>query len=351
MLLDVPLIPDHKYIRLLNRFIDHIHSVHFSLYQAEFNDARCKLRLVDIETIIHYLESLDGARRYVLMNSILHDPSGYLDRRTLNIIAEKLSRLTGMGVIDGIVYADTYFLQALSDIAPELAHELEGVPSVNCMLDSFDKITAILDLHAGLNFKLPGKIILDRSLNRRPDRLSRIVSRCRTTYPEIKLGLLANEGCLDHCPFKSSHDALIACANMNMDVDTYRINQHLGCMRQFQDSPQVVFKSPFIRPEDMKHYRGKVDFVKICGRTLGYDFLEKTVSAYIEGRYEGNLLDLMDSLDWMADSFHISNAELPEDYYTTVTSCHRVCADCNYCTKLFNQCAFRLKFQLRDFRS
>ena len=138
---------------------------------------------------------------------------------------------------------------------------------------------------------------------------------------------------------------------MNMNVDPPRIIQALGCMRQMQRNPQVVFKSLFIRPEDLKHYSSPIDFIKICGRTLGREFLEKPVTEYIEGRYEGNLLDLMDLLDWMAESFHIANAQLPDNYFATASGCHRLFGNCSYCTDLFNLCAFRLELHMRDFRS
>ena len=90
---------------------------------------------MDIDTLINHLRSLHDACKYVLLNSIMHEPSGYLDQRTLTVIADKLSRLHHLDVVDGIVYADAYFLQALSDIACELACELEASPNDNCTLN------------------------------------------------------------------------------------------------------------------------------------------------------------------------------------------------------------------------
>lgn len=40
--------------------------------------------------------------------------------------------------------------------------------------------------------------------------LERVVDMCRRHFPDLRLGLLVNEGCLPDCPFKPAHDAHIA---------------------------------------------------------------------------------------------------------------------------------------------
>jgi len=315
MLLDVPLIPDKDYIRFLNVHRTRIYSVHFSLYQADVLDARYKLRLMSTDALAGCLKGVPTVLKYLLLNSRIHNPAGYSDKDTLAAIMNTLAQLNDAGLLDGIIYADAYFLQALSDTTPDIARKLEAVPSINCMLDSFEKIRATFDILSSMHFKPPQKIILYRGLNRRPEALSGIAAKCRENYTAIKLGLLANEGCIYQCPYKPAHDALLAIANMNMDVNTHDINQSLGCIRYFLEKPQAIFKSPFIRPEDMQNYEGIVDIIKICGRTLGRDFLERTIQAYAEQRYKGNLLDLMDSLDWMSDEFHVENGLAPPGFF------------------------------------
>ena len=85
------------------------------------------------------------------------------------------------GVIDGLIFADSYLLTALADAAPELAAQLEAVPSINFGIDNIEKIEVLLDLIAGNGFRPPAKITLDRSLNRNPEALASLSRELRRT--------------------------------------------------------------------------------------------------------------------------------------------------------------------------
>jgi collagenase-like PrtC family protease len=348
---DVPFIPDEDYARYLNDHREQIHSVHFSLYQSEVIDARYKFRRLDIETLIGQLDKIADTRKYALVNSRMHHPGSYFDTDGLADTAALLARLRNAGVLNGIVYSDPYYLQALSDADPTLARTLEAVPSVNCGIDTFDRLTAVFDVLAATHFRLPAKIILDRSLNRRPEQLEQLVSRCRKAYPLVGIGLLANEGCLYQCPFKPAHDALIACANMNMHTDTHEINRALGCIRLLRQHPHKLFQSPFIRPEDLHRYENTVDIIKVCGRTLGAAFLKRTIDAYRRRRYPGNLLDLLDATNWMADEIFVANDQLPADFFDRITACGNDCGSCTVCINWQSQYAYALGVGIKDLRT
>ena len=243
------------------------------------------------------------------------------------------------GVITGLVFADAYCLQAISDCGEEEASELEAIPSVNCILDSYDRIAAMMEFISSTRFRLPAKLTLDRSLNRRLDDLGRVSARCREKLPAVKLELLANEGCLYHCPYKLTHDCHISLVNMGQSLDTHRINRDLGCMRALQRDPSLLFKSPFIRPENIAAYEPYVDVLKLCGRTLGFSFLMRAIEAYLDGKYSGNLLDLTDAMDGTAQWLYVSNERLPADFLQQVTSCSKECRTCSYCKDLIESCA------------
>ena len=243
------------------------------------------------------------------------------------------------GVIDGIVFADAYYLQAISDAGEDEVSQLEAIPSVNCMLDTYDRIASMIDFISSTRFRLPETLILDRSLNRRLDVLTEVSARCRETLPAVKLELLANEGCLYHCPYKLTHDCHISLVNMGQPLDTHRINRDLGCMRTLQRDPSHLFKSPFIRPENVAAYEPYVDVLKLCGRTPGAPFLMRVVDAYLHGKHSGNLLDLMDAMDGTAEWLYASNDRLPADFLQRLTSCSRECRTCSYCRDLIESCA------------
>ena len=106
-------------------------------------------------------------------------------------------------------------------------------------------------------------------------------------------------------------------------------------MQYFLNQPHFFFKSPFIRPEDTDAYSRMADIIKICGRTLGASFLIKVITAYIEHKFEGNLLSLMDATDFLADHFYVENHRLPKTFLKTTATCDKSCRTCNYCKDLF----------------
>ncbi len=349
--LDVPFIPDEKYLAFLAGRRDWIHSIHFSLYSEVIPDARHRYRLADPGRMAGLLAGLPGVKKYALLNSRFLYPDFYFNPGKAMDILETLDRFISASVLDGIVYTDPYLLTMLSGNSRRTASRLEAVPSVNCMVDTFDKLHAVLSMTAQTHFKLPEKLCLDRSLNRRPDDLAAFAGLARTHYPGLKLSLMANEGCLYQCPFKLTHDSHIALVNMNVGFDTRHLNMIAGCIRYLEKKPDQVFKSPFIRPEDVDFYSESADLIKICGRTLGPEFLIRAVSAYISGAYDGNLLLLMDSVDWMSERYYVSNACLSEDFVNTMCSCSKICDSCNFCKSLWDRCATRTPLEFKNFRN
>lgn len=346
MRFNVPFVPNDELVRFLNERSDSFYSCHFSLHSEILPDARHKYRLHSPDELIETLTALEIPKKYLLMNSRVHSPENYFDKDHLDSVVRILTKMQDAGAVDGVVFTDAYYLQALSDAGGGLLSGLEAVPSVNCILDSFDRIAAILDFIATTNFRAPETIILDRSLNRKMDALSEVSERTRERYPDLKLELLANEGCLYQCPFKPAHDCHIAQVNLGEPLDTFKIADRLGCMRVFRNNPSQVFKSPFIRPEDVSQYEGKADILKFCGRTLGPAFLMRVIDAYLKRSYAGSLLELLDVTDKMATWMQIPNENLPADFHRRLTSCTRMCDSCSYCRSLFDLHAKRKELRI-----
>ncbi len=346
MLFNAPVIPDERIIEILNRNADSFYSCHFGLYRADFDDCRHRLEFLETDRWIELLSSVRIGRKFLLVNSRAHAFGAYFDSEHLRSVIGTLRSLLKAEVIDGIVFTDAYYLQALSDVGGEEASELEAIPSVNFLLDTFDRIAGLFEFIASTRFKLPRTLLLDRSLNRRPDDLRTVSARCRNAFPNVKLELLANEGCLYHCPYKLTHDCHISMRNTGQALDTRRINRELGCMRTLQRAPSRLFQSPFIRPEDVEAYEPYADVLKLCGRTLGADFLQRVIEAYVDRKYSGNLLDLLDAMDGTAEWLHVSNELLPPDFLKRLLSCSRECSACSCCRELIERCAHPKTFSL-----
>ena len=253
---NVPFIPDRGYVQFLSGLENRLYAVHFSLYDLALCDARIRFETLDVKTLIKHLKRVPTPKKYLLANGRFHAPEQYGSPHRLRDLLQRIDALQTEGVLDGVIFSDAYLLFALSDGAPDSVSHLEAVPSINFMIDSAGKLDSILQIIEQSRFRMPGKITVDRSLNRRPRALSELSESVRKRLPNIKIELLANEGCLSQCPFRASHEALIAAANAGLGVDTLRLNRDLGCMRTLSDSPHRILSSPFIRPEDLGRYGG-----------------------------------------------------------------------------------------------
>ncbi|MBM9536723.1 hypothetical protein [Desulfobulbus alkaliphilus] len=338
--LNVPFLPEEGYVEFLTYCAPDLDSVHFSLLHSPPLDSRINIHPPgDQEKILAGLERLPGVRKYALLNSRFYSPDLLTRPEKIKPLIQILDQYLARGVIDGIVYCDHYLLQLLADKAPTIAARLEAVPGVNIMLDTCDKIEAQLAYVDETGFMMPGKIILDRSLNRNLDELANIALKIHRHFPALKLEVLANEGCLPYCPFKLSHDAYIALGNLNGRDQTHLLNCDLGCMRLIDQKPHKLLLSPFIRPEDIDLFLYHIDTIKLCGRTLGSDFLMNAIRAYRLRRYDGNLLDLMDALSWLAGRLHVNNRMLSFDFANMLSQCDKRCQQCGFCKELFDSIA------------
>jgi len=342
MNLDIPYIPDPAYLNLLRRHKERIHSLHFALPgNAHRYDARTSgISQADTSLFLEGLARFPHQKKHLLLNGRFQNPACYFKGPELKKLITALEFWVDQAGVDGIILSDMYLLTTLSNEAPTLARELEAIPSVNCMIDSVDKALSFLGLMETTSFKMPKLLILDRGLNRNIEALERTCRIVKRYHPDIKLALLANEGCLYQCPFKLAHDSQASLINTGLVRDTmFCISRDRGCIPAFRKHPHTILKSPFIRPEDQDFYAPYAHILKIAGRTMGPEFLIRAVSAYLQKSFDGNLLTLLDAVDWMADCFDLPNARLPQNFIQTVTSCSKTCTACDYCSNLFTAIA------------
>lgn len=332
--LHLPLLPDQDYVALLQLFGARVHSVYASLHILAISDARpCGAPLP--ENMLFAMVQASPAPVYLLLNSRFHSPEAYVASGCARLAA-LLDSVLAAGTVAGVVYADAILLTALARHAPSLARALEAVPSVNCGLDSWDKARQHLEMAESLGFRLPGILVPDRALNRNPARLAEFRRAMRVELPGAALHLLANEGCLWQCPYKPAHDALMACARCagHTGDGVFKTLQDAACLRRYWDEPWRVLASPFIRPEDLPLLAGVADGVKLGGRSRGARAMQMVIRAYVAGRYEGNLLELLDTAEALAGCLHLSNHRLPGDFHAAVSACDKDCARCGWCRKI-----------------
>ncbi len=129
------------------------------------------------------------------------------------------------------------------------------------------------------------------SINRDLETLQAIRQAVKTD-----LVLIANHFCQPNCPYQLHHQNGHAHAshhNPKFLID-YPIIQ---CQKNRLANPWLFIAAGWIRPEDIKHYEqmGYSTF-KLLERNIPSENLLQRVQAYHEGKFEGNLADLL--LSW-----------------------------------------------------
>ncbi|NYT19955.1 MAG: U32 family peptidase [Methanosarcinales archaeon] len=237
-------------------------------------------------------------------------PEGY---RAIDWYFDKLNSIG----IDSITVADPYLVEMLAK-----DYDMDVVVSVLSFVDTPQKAEFYEQLGATT-------IVVDPAVNRHFDKLEAI----RDTV-SCKLKLLVNEACLYQCPFRYAHFNFFSHANgpgpKPTVLDDY---YYYKCLSLRIKDPQQIIKSPWIRPEDLKEYKHITDTFKIGGRTHFVNWILNNVEAYANERYDGNLMDLLDSIKDLKDTFYIPNREL-DGAIEQWKKCDKVCHKCGYCKRL-----------------
>lgn len=333
MRFEVPFVPDPAYAALLADNAASIAAVYFRLGPDTPDGRLPGVGDAAPEELAEGLRGLPDVPRLGLLNAAFHGPD-VLSGDGLRDLVLLLEGYLAAGAITGIVYGDQYLLTALSDEAPDVARELTAYPSINFRLDRFERLAAILEAVADTRFRFPDAVILDRDLNRDTKRLAELSAAIRRVWPEMRIGLLANEGCLYACPFKTAHDAHIALSRLASCPAGPDVNRDLGCLRTFHEHPERMLASPFLRPEDIGHVEPAADFLKICGRTRPAADLAAIVRAYLDGTFSGNLLWLLDTPEILSGRLWLENGDLPDDFFDRADGCGHRCRECGLCGQL-----------------
>ena len=204
--------------------------------------------------------------------------------------------------------------------------ELEVKASVNMEIGTPEGMDYLADSFDSFYIK--------RELNRDIAALQRLRRHCDATGK--KMYLLANSGCLNHCSARQFHDNLVA----HEQEIAKRDNAFLfkSACRQFladpQNRSQLLRLSNWIRPEDLHHYEGIADGIKIATRVSPCPV--EILEAYLRRRYTGNTLALLEPN--YATLFYpqvLNNSAFPEDYFEVRHHCSGNCAACGYCQTLY----------------
>ena len=200
-----------------------------------------------------------------------------------------------------------------------------------------------IDVRASVNMKLGSvqamsyasaffdSFHLQRDLQRDLNHAGELAAWCHANGK--KLCLLANSGCLRFCPAQAFHDNLVAheaeASKLIPLADFSPILCH-SVVQRGDSSIAELLKATWIRPEDLHRYEGVADVVKLATRLHSHP--EIVASAYVNGCFEGNLLDLLEpGFSSLIAPRWLDNSAFPPDWAERSGLCRSGCNSCGYC--------------------
>ncbi len=172
------------------------------------------------------------------------------------------------------------------------------------------------------------EITLDTNVNRRLDVVEAIAGEV-----SARLRIIVNEGCLPDCPYRPYHFCLFSHATRS-EAGVVEDSYYVRCVSERLNNPTLLVQQPFVRPEDVDEYRRLgVDSFKIAGRANSTRWIRRAVRAYLQRRYDGNLLDILDCPTTLRHLVHLDNREL-DGLLERAGRCDQRCSECGFCERL-----------------
>lgn len=161
--------------------------------------------------------------------------------------------------------------------------------------------------------------VMQREYNRDPARMSELKAWCAREGKSMQI--LANSGCLSWCAVQSFHDNLVA---HEAEVDGSRCFAGPipgSCWEQYRNPEKWTrfLANTWIRPEDARRYEPWVSELKLATRM--HANLRRVVRAYVQGRFAGNLADLLEpGHGRMFAPYVFDNRRFPADWFDRITA-------------------------------
>jgi collagenase-like PrtC family protease len=315
------------FVNLLETYSEAVCEVYFPLPRSIGSSGRAEVHTsrysADIFEIIKLCSKL-GFRSALLINASCEGK--YIgDINYMYRILNYIKKLEKFG-LDSVIVTNPLLIMLLRQEMPNL--EIQA--SVNCYCQTVEHAKYLKELGVSV-------LTIDRDINRDIDRILNIK---KSTGLQIKI--LLNEGCLLDCPFRKFHFNQMAHINLKIprqQISFFRFAS-MACLSLLEKHPEICFKSPFVRPEDLWRYKGIVDYFKIASRTTDTDLLKIRLEAYRTERFDGNLVSLFETFGIPKVIKRIDNKRLDKfHFFDQISSCNKNCNDCNYCKDLFKETA------------
>lgn len=247
------------------------------------------------------------------------------NRTYRNKIIKFVDKLVGWGV-DAFTVSNPFLVELIR-------REYEDIEIVTSSINEINDEGRAL-FYEGLGVS---RITFHFGINRRFDLIKRLRESVR-----CDLEMMTNLLCLKNCPMYTYHGCL---EGHSTSPDYQSEERHdfppLKCHQKRLSEPVEMIKSPWVRPEDLKIYeKFGIKFAKIAGRNMPTEWILERVKAYMLGKYDGNLYELVrfGVLEAIKEGYGLEELEIWIDNNQLegfldffVSNCRDECGSCNYC--------------------
>lgn len=238
-------------------------------------------------------------------------------------VRKHLDWISDIGV-DTVTVTIPYLVELIKSQYPWLKVRISLIAGVN----SIPKARYFRELGAD-------SMTVDYMKNRDVAFLRALVQRVPGSYT-----LLVNDQCLFQCPYRSYHYNACGHGSQSWDRQSnfYLDYSMVRCTVDKLKRPERLIMMPWIRPEDLAFYEELgFDTFKISGRHMPTDGIVRAVNAYVERRFDGNLLTILNPFVNADDSRypHVDNRAL-DGFLSEMgfRDCENECDACDYCASV-----------------
>ena len=284
-------------------------------------------RVTEALSLERFLETVDRIHREeIRVNLVLNttcEGTQWYSAKQIEATLEYLRLAHREHGVEAITLANPFYIQIIKGRYPELEITASVLADIDCVQ------RAVIFRRAGADVITP-----DANINRNLGLLKRIKD---ATGAELKL--MVNEGCLYKCPFRKFHFNYMSHKSKELgeiEGDGF----FAGCLHVTHGDLSQILKSGWIRPEDLGKYGDVSKYFKIVGRARPKTMVLRTLKAYLEEGWDGDLLDIVSSsLNRFTIEFgaHLDNKTLDQcGFFEKLTTCGYRCEECHWCDDLAN---------------
>lgn len=313
---------DIKLLAILEKYKQHIEALYFPMPKNYIGSGRYIVQNKNypnqIPTLIAKCKSL-GITSQLLLNSTCQGKES-VDRDYFETIVGYVKQLKSLG-LKSVVVVNPLYIRGIKKQVKGIRIE----SSVNCYVKTIEH--AIYLKNMGVDV-----ITIDRDINHNISLIKGIKEKTG-----LKLRIMLNEGCLCNCPYRNLH---YNCISHGISDYNNTLNGSYGdnfCFNIFEQDPTKIFNLPFIGPEEAKKYTGFVDYYKLTTRVFSTTKIEYCLKAYISQKYNGNLLDILDSTGLSYFEFVDYSLLKKDNLSKTLSKRNPKCDDGDYYRKLFKK--------------